>query len=625
MKIQLLFAGLLISGSAALAQTVSAPVAITNSNTESDIIGKAIKPSTNHSSAAAIGNGQIDEVVIGTTVYDLQTNSAIQPRFMLHANGSMSAAWTMALDNSDATFADRGTGYNFYDGTSWGDEPSERLESERVGWASFVTLPGGGEAYIVHTISDGSLFGKRAVAGSGDWEFSNVSNGSKTLNLVWHRMAIGGADGNSLHIIGAENLGTDAEPDYFLRYTRSTDLGVTWDILNLEIPALADFGNVSGDSYSIIADGDNIDFIFGGGAKDVVLMQSVDNGSTWTKNIIWDFPEFDETSDIVDSASTPGSPYNGYATADGAFDLMYDATGEIHAFFGAFVTTNPDTTDGNTNFFIGETTELLHWKETYGYTPDGTALQDGSNNGFTQLDTVAGVQDLNGDGIITGSLANYGGSSMTSYPHTFMASNGDIYLTYSSIIDTLSLDQLSVESEEFEKNYRHQYIKRSTDNGVTWGDRKDLFSSIIQTEDDDNLLEGVFGSILIDDDVCYVLYQRDDVPGLHVNGEEHYVNDNDIVVASFLLSDYDFLFMDETNEGVFTIAPNPATDVVNINLVEGYESAKVTIINTLGQELYAGQVDGLTHTISVAGYQSGLYIVNVIEGNETYSHKLMVK
>ena len=106
MKIQLLFAGLLISGSAALAQTVSTPVAITNSNTESDIIGKATKPSTNHSSAAAIGNGQIDEVVIGTTLYDLQTNNAVQPRFILHANGSMSAAWTMSQDDAGGAFTE---------------------------------------------------------------------------------------------------------------------------------------------------------------------------------------------------------------------------------------------------------------------------------------------------------------------------------------------------------------------------------------------------------------------------------------------------------------------------------------------------------------------------------------
>ena len=32
-------------------------------------------------------------------------------------------------------FNDRGTGYNFYDGTAWGEIAYERVESVRIGWA----------------------------------------------------------------------------------------------------------------------------------------------------------------------------------------------------------------------------------------------------------------------------------------------------------------------------------------------------------------------------------------------------------------------------------------------------------------------------------------------------------
>jgi hypothetical protein len=33
---------------------------------------------------------------------------------------------------------DRGTGYNFYDGTAWGEIAYERIESTRIGWPSIV-------------------------------------------------------------------------------------------------------------------------------------------------------------------------------------------------------------------------------------------------------------------------------------------------------------------------------------------------------------------------------------------------------------------------------------------------------------------------------------------------------
>ncbi|MGB0427576.1 MAG: T9SS type A sorting domain-containing protein [Flavobacteriales bacterium] len=626
MNIQLLFAGLMVSG-AALAQTVEAPTAITNPNT-SGVVGKAIKPLSNHSSAsAALGDGNIDETIIGTTYYDLQTNNAVQPRFVVHANGTMSAAWTFSHDSDGDDFPDRGTGYNFYDGTSWGAQPTERLDPERVGWPSLVALPGGGEAYMAHTSAGGSQFAKRDVAGTGTWAFSDVTNGSKTLDLVWHRMAVGGADGNSLHVIGAENLGEGSDAEYFMRYARSTDLGTTWDIVSLEIPGIEDttYGIWSGDSYSIVSDGDNVDFIVGGVNRDVILMSSTDNGTTWSKNIIWDFPieNFDDMSDLVDSNTTPGNEHPGLPNADQSFNLMYDATGELHAFFGAYVFANTDTTSEGSNFFPGLMTELLHWKGSYGFTANGTATADGSVDGFTQLDTVAQVEDLNGDGAINGAIATYF-LSLSSMPSSFVASNGDIYLTYSSIIDTLTEDQVAL-GDEYAFNSRHQFITRSQDNGVTWSEPKDMLAIYAQ---ENTLTEAVYGNVVINDDVCYVMYQRDIIPGLHVRapqGEEHEPTENEIVVASFLLSDYDVLFMDETNEGVFTMAPNPATDVLNINLVEGYESANITIVNALGQELYAGQVEGLTHTISVAGFQSGLYIVNVIEGNEIYSHKLMVK
>ena len=602
-----------------LAQNTATPVAVSNSATI-NIEGNNV-PSVE--SALALGDGNIEEVVIGTTNYDLQTNSAVQPRFILHPNGSISAAWTMSLDGTTA-FNDRGTGYNFFDGSSWGSEPTGRLESERTGWPSFVALPGGGEAYISHSTTDDSYFAKRAVAGTGTWTTGPVSDGTTTLDNVWHRMTVGGASNNTLHVIGAENLGTDADPEYYIRYSRSTDLGDSWDLVNIELPEIADttFGITSGDSYSIVANGDNVAFICGGGNKDVVLMTSSDNGSNWTKNIVWDFPldDFDNSSDIVDTNTVTGNEFGAYYTTDGSYNLMYDQTGELHAFFGGYLFSNISTTDQGTNY-SPNVDVLLHWKDSYGYVTNGTATADGSVYGFSQLDTVGFVIDQSGDGAITGSVATYF-LSLTSLPYSHVASNGDIYLTYSSIIDTVAEEQIN-EGDPYDKNQRHQWIVRSTDNGASWSTPQDLTK--IFAKEENALVETVFGNVVVKDDVVYVMYQRDEIPGLHVRGEEHPMESNDIVVATFLKNDFDILFVEETNKGIFSIAPNPAFGSTTINFEEGHENGSVSIVNALGQNVYSAVAEGSQLTINTSNFKAGFYIVNVTEGDNVYTQKLMVK
>ena len=57
------------------------------------------------------------EVEIGWTSYDLINNS-VQNRILVHDDGTMSAVWTMSAE-LNSVWSDRGTGYNFYDGSSW--------------------------------------------------------------------------------------------------------------------------------------------------------------------------------------------------------------------------------------------------------------------------------------------------------------------------------------------------------------------------------------------------------------------------------------------------------------------------------------------------------------------------
>ena len=58
-----------------------------------------------------------EETAIGNTYYDLQSNSLLQNRIYRWEDGSIGAVWTRGLE-SPPGFPDRGTGYNFFDGTT---------------------------------------------------------------------------------------------------------------------------------------------------------------------------------------------------------------------------------------------------------------------------------------------------------------------------------------------------------------------------------------------------------------------------------------------------------------------------------------------------------------------------
>ena len=57
-------------------------------------------------------------------------------------------------------WADRGTGYNYFDGNSWEPQPNSRLESSRGGWPSIIAMGSGKEAsinkhnMIIYTLTD---------------------------------------------------------------------------------------------------------------------------------------------------------------------------------------------------------------------------------------------------------------------------------------------------------------------------------------------------------------------------------------------------------------------------------------------------------------------------------------
>ncbi|MBN3036696.1 MAG: hypothetical protein JW861_14015, partial [Bacteroidales bacterium] len=76
------------------------------------------------------------EEQIGTTRYDHQANGTLSNRITMFDDGAIGAVWTMGFQ--EPSFPDRGTGYNYSDGTSWGPLPTQRIESVRTGWPTYA-------------------------------------------------------------------------------------------------------------------------------------------------------------------------------------------------------------------------------------------------------------------------------------------------------------------------------------------------------------------------------------------------------------------------------------------------------------------------------------------------------
>ena len=103
-----------------LLNQVSQKVTLGNDVSDVNMVSSPVK--LNHKSTKSINEDEI-----GQTKYDMQTNTCTPSgRFFVYDDGTRGAVWTMGFNT--ASWPDRGTGYNYFDGTSWGPEPTARIE-----------------------------------------------------------------------------------------------------------------------------------------------------------------------------------------------------------------------------------------------------------------------------------------------------------------------------------------------------------------------------------------------------------------------------------------------------------------------------------------------------------------
>ncbi|MDC0249653.1 glycoside hydrolase [Flavobacteriales bacterium] len=468
----------------------------------------------------------ISEEIIGATTYDLQSNAAVQNRIIVHDNGNISAGWTMSQEYN-TTFSDRGTGYNFFDGTSWGAQPTNRLEASRGGWPSIIALGNGSECAITHN-TDNSYINNtsRTYVGTGLWGENPITSSY----MIWNRSAAGGVDGNTIHMIGVTaSTNFQGTPfnglDGALVYYRSQDGGTTWDITDMQLPGMdtSMYTAMGGDIYAIAAQGTTVVVAYFDDWGDSYIVKSTDNGDTWTKTIFLDFPVEKYTMD--DGLDLDGDlVMDQVYSTDNYGALVLDDDGNAHVFYGIMMYLDDDLADASSSWFPG-INGIAYWNESFG--PDITppTMHPGDSSlwysDMMNDHWIVAAPDRNGDGIVsgidsTGTYALYY-SSRASMPNAGFDANGNIWMSFSGYTENI---------DNGTQVFRHLYLTKSEDGGINWAVPVDVTPHDMWN----GLQECVFGSMNpIINDKIQIIYQADFEPGLAVRGDEDLVDINNII------------------------------------------------------------------------------------------------
>jgi hypothetical protein len=560
----------------------------------------------------------IEDPTLMQTKYDLQSNCNSPRHIYAFPDGTIGATITWsALE--DGAYADRGTGYNYFDGTAWGSMPTARIESMRTGWPNYQPFGTDGEIVVSHQSATTNLvMSTRPTKGTGAWTNALIGSPAGAAGMLWPRMITSGPDHTTIHIIAltspTANGGTVYNGmDGALLYNRSTDGGATWDgWQQLAGMTSSEYINISADSYEWAnAKGDTIAFVYGDSFRDFAIMKSVDNGNSWSQTIIWPCPY-----NLWAGGDTTGTFWcpDSYVTAN------IDNNGIVHVLTG--LQRGSGDAAGLT-YWVPRTDGLLYWNETMPTWPevlDPYELEAGGNVIGWCLDTAL----FNVDSVPDAELAYYY-NSMSSFPTMTIDNEGNIYAFWSSIRNLKDPD-----------NYRLRHLYRRSWSALAgaWSpDFTNLTGDFLYTWS-----ECVYAtaSPTATTDKVHIVFQMDDYAGVKFKGDNGAQGQTAYTTNNLVyLSTPTYVGIDEPkaklNFAVTQNYPNPAQGATEVKVVlskPGNLSMQVSsLVGQKMMEVSKGNVGAGNHlfTIDCSNLPSGVYFYTVKVGNESSTRKMIVQ
>lgn len=607
---------------------------------------------------------------IGTTYYDCQSNGSMPCKIVAHNDGTVSAIWT----TNGATASTRGTGYNYFNGTSWVNSSSstDRIESVRTGWGVLTTV-GNAEIVAAHNGSSALVIGVCQQKGTQDWTFTNLqgpsvsgynSQGQPTTStaLLWPAIA---SSGNTIHLIAC----TESDDGFLyngintcLVYYRGTyneaNGTISWEqprVVGNVTPS--EVNKFSGDSYAIAAKGNTVAIAAAPGmTKDAFIWKSTDNGVNFNKTVFFETPAAGDTA----------------YRCDGALDVAIDDAGTVHVATGTYMC-YIETDTSSTYTWWPSVGYLLYWNETMQPIPYNGSQDDANPEvleaaGYTvverfNLDCDESLWGLSSWGV--DAYPSYGVGAV-SFPQ-LVAENGKVYMVFCQLMEYPFVD---VESSMY---YRGVFATKSLDNGQTFGDyswlsyNKDcyymdsweLFPLDTNPETTPSL-EMIREDLYTEGENVYPSVSKKLINGnIFMNWQLSYfagseVKEQSVSVTQHESSAYFFtmhadsigiynnvhevcqgLWIDPTgisnkNISGMKMYPNPASESVNISFsADNAENGVISVMNLMGQTVYTENVEvneGYNMiNIPVKGFTSGVYMVSLRTQTGISTQKLLVK
>lgn len=563
----------------------------------------------------------ITEDIIGTTFYDLQTNGSLQNRMYCYDDGSIGATWTMGIQA--IAFADRGTGYNYYDGSVRQAQPTARIETFRAGWPSYAAWGPNGEIVVSHDFTNLKLdFMTRANKGTGTWDqkIFNYSNGPATL--AWPRMITSGPDHNTIHLL-ANSDGAYLGQPFALLYSRSLDGGASWDIENVVLDGTgADYyTEITADQY-VWANpvGDTIAFLVASAFHDLFMMKSEDNGDSWVKTVIWEhpYPLFDFNTMTMDTVFT----------CDNSASIAIDLNGMCHVVFGINRVMVPTITSppGGYNFFP-YVDGIAYWNEDmptfsndlnalappqYGY-PTSELVEDVNYIGWTQ--------DVDGDGVITfittptGFPMAYREFGLSTMPTISISSDNTIAVIFSSTTETF---------DNFSYNFKKLWLTVKSP-GQDWGYFEPLTFDIIHIFDE-SIYPDAFPTW--DGNSVNLIYNNDGTPGTALDSDHDYQAN----YTTYMNADLPVGINEKPSisEESLVLSPNPTNGLVNASYsIVSASNVTFVVSDISGRAVFSkalGWKDAgdYRYNFNLENLSRGIYYVSLKTNQREISKKLVI-
>lgn len=546
----------------------------------------------------------------GYTMYDYQTSNSMAKKLVAYPDGTVGMTWIMGLDYNNS-WSDRGAGYNFFNGTTWGPIPTESIQSDRCGGASYAALGANGEinvSYVPVNSPDYDLvISRRTEKGIGEWDEYRLS-GPGSVGLVWPTVVTNGPNNSYIHIL-AQTYGVEynGQPTALLYY-RSLDGGETWDIQHQIFDELGPdyFTEIGRDQYAWAEPkGETLAFSCGFSRESGFILKSEDNGESWIATQVY---------------SNPFSPYQvgltpNFGAGDGTQACAIDGDGNVHVVFGRMVHKYDET---GAAFYFPLSEGIVYWKEGMDML-DTTSISSYTTEFLQNNGHLIGEIVYNGNELLS-DVKSYGGKSITSQPQINIDENNNIFVVWSA---------LAPGYDNSVNNYRHIYGRSSTDGGITWSDIEDytegiyyIFSECVYPVMAGNFVNGV----------ANVVFMEDDEPGISEWLGDHLVRDNFIKHIQIPLDFSVGIHQDgASNVSVSEVFPNPmsGTSKVAIELSEEM-NVSYSITTMTGQVIRAkdlGKVKPGHRFVDVESnsLSKGIYFLSFDVDGTRHTQKVIVQ